>query len=194
MAVTEKSTEAIDFMSVSNNMTNVADKYKQMFIGDIKEDLATKRSPMVTIAFNLTSDFNKATVLRSNECFLGSDMILIGNRRFMRKGTVGLHHISPLRHAVDYRPVFDDLHEQGYTIFGVDNVMDYHPEVIYDVELPAKSAFVYGEEGLGLSNDVLDNVDKVIYIPQFDGAARSLNIASAASVVMSHYNMQNRTW
>lgn len=49
-----------------------------------------------------------------------------------------------------------------------------------------ETAFIFGHEVRGLSNSVLKQADKVIYIPQH-GRKESLNVSVAAGVVIFYY-------
>ena len=172
-------------------LRNVKDEYRSMFNDEISADIDTKRVPMVSVCMNLTSDFNKASIIRANNAFAGSDVIIAGKKKFDRRGTVGSHHYEHLRHHNDVNVIIDALKEDGYTLFAVDNTPEFNPQVIYDFKFPQKSAFFYGEEQKGLDTDVVAQCDHCIYIPQF-GSVRSINVAQAASVVMSEYSRQMR--
>ena len=172
---------------------NVSDFYKKWTTDAIKADLDTHRSRMVNICMNLTGEFNKSSVVRSNNAFLGQEVWMIGKRTFNRKGTVGTHHYEHIKHCEEIEPVFEHLHANGYTIYAVDNIPEYNPIAAYDVKFPEKSAFVYGEEMLGLSEKVIKMCDAVVYIEQY-GSVRSINVAQAASVLMYEYRRQHRNF
>lgn len=163
---------------------NVIDYYKSWETEAIKADLDLHRTPMVTICMNLTGDFNKASIIRSNNAFQGKEVWMVGGRRYDKRGTVGTHHYEHVKHTEDWVSLFQQLKDQGYTIIGVDNVPDAMN--IAHAHLPRKSAFVFGEEQLGLSEHMLDACDKIVYIQQ-GGSVRSLNVGVAAGIVMHRY-------
>lgn len=179
------------FEDSGNTSKNTMEAFSNLNTDQIKEMLAYDRSEMISVCMNLTSDFNKASVIRSSNAFLGKEIILVGKRKFDRRGTVGTHHYEHILHTEDTSDVFDYLRSEGYTIFAVDNTPEFNPQVIYDVEMPKKSAFFYGEEQCGLDNDIVAQCDNVVYIPQY-GSVRSINVASAASIVMSEYSRRHR--
>ena len=185
--------ETINFNDSGHTPTNIGDRFYNMTTEQIKDELEVGRSQLVNICMNLTSDFNKSSVIRANNAFLGSEVIIVGKRRFDRRGCVGAHHYETVKHSETLEPVIELLHSQGYTVFAVDNTPEYSPKAIYDVALPVKSAFLYGEEQAGLSKESIDLCDDMVYIPQY-GSVRSLNVAQAASVMMSEYNRNHRTW
>ena len=176
-------------LDYNGNNRNVINKYKDWVNAEIRADLQKNRSECVNIFINLSGDFNKASAIRSHNAFLGKEVYIVGHRRYDIRGTVGTNHYETIYHADDLREVVDKLHAEGYTIFAVDNIEKYNPECIFDVQFPIKSAFLYGEEGDGLSKRSIQMCDRMIYIQQY-GSVRSLNVASAASIVMYEYTRQ----
>ena len=168
---------------------NVLEKYKAWANAEIRADLQENRSDMVNIFINLEGDYNKACGIRSHNAFLGREVFIVGRRRFNRNGCVGTNHYETIYHADTLAEVIALLHMEGYTVFAVDNVFDFKPENIFDVKFSIKSAFVYGEEGQGLSVEDMELCDRMIYIQQY-GSVRSLNVASAASIIMYEYTKQ----
>lgn len=169
---------------------NVVEKYKGMSKKQINSELDKDKSPMVNVFMNLAHDFNKSSGIRSSNAFRGREVIFVGKRKFDRRGAVGAHHYTTMKHAETFTEVYDYLKAQGYTIFAVDNTPQFNPKPIRDVKFPTKSAFVYGEESLGLPDDVIrmcKDDGGLIYIRQH-GSVRSLNVAQAASIVMHEYN------
>lgn len=171
---------------------NVIDAYREKFISEICADLDAKRSPVVAICMNLTTDFNKASVVRAANAFLIHNVVLVGEKRFDRRGTVGTHHYEHISHQPDLTFV-QDLIAEGYTVFPVDNVERFAPTPVFEVALPEKSAFVFGEELKGLTEDEVQYCNgPMLYIPQY-GSVRSINVAQAAAVVFYEYTRQHPT-
>lgn len=173
---------------------NTLDLYKGMLLEDIKADLDSKRSPLVSIAMNLTKDFNKSSLIRANNAFLGSALFLVGRRAYNKVGSVGTYHYEHVFHSPSLEDVVNFLKEQGYTIFSVDNNTDiegFTPEDLYSVNFPEKSAFLYGEEQAGLSEESIKLTNRMVYIGQ-RGSVRSLNVAQAGAVIMAEYSRQHQ--
>lgn len=170
---------------------NVRDDLKGLTTQQVKDTLETRRTPMVTVCMNLTSDFNKASVIRAHNAFLGNDIIIVGKRRFDRRGTVGTYHYETIKHTPNFMDVYSHLRGRGYTLIAVDNTPQFSPQSVYDTNIPRHAAFIYGEEQKGLSEDVVALCDMVVYIPQY-GSVRSINVAQAAAVMMSEYNRRHR--
>ena len=170
---------------------NVADRYKESNLADIRADLDSRRTDMVSIFMNTTNDFNKATAIRSSNAFLGGSVYMVHKRKYDKRGTVGTHHYEHVYHADTLDEVIAHLHAQGYTVFAVDNIDKHNPKNVWDVDFPARSAFLYGEENAGLSDEMIAACDDMIFIGM-EGSVRSLNVACSATVIMAEYSRQHR--
>lgn len=165
---------------------NVVDIYKRWTAEEVRADLQEDRGGLVNVCLNLTHDFNKSSIIRAANCFLADSTYVVGRKRFDTRGAVGATHYEHVYHADTLGEVIDKLHEDGYHVFAVDNVMEYSPTSLWEADIPYKSAFVYGEESLGLSREAIEMCDSMVYVRQ-RGAIRSLNVAQAAACVMAEY-------
>lgn len=175
----------------ANPNNNVIDRYKEWTAAEVRADLDTRRSEMVCIFENIGYNINIACSIRSNNAFCGKEVYITNRRRFDPRGAVGMKKYTKIFHADTIQEVADKLRPQGYTFFAVDNIMEYHPKNFWDVDYPAKSAFIFGSESEGISREALDLADDMVYI-KMDGAVRSLNVACAATCVMAEYTRQHR--
>lgn len=62
-------------------------------------------------------------------------------------------------------------------------------KTIYDEDFTGKTAWIFGNEGSGVSEEVLSKVKKKVIIPQI-GEIESLNVAMAATVCLSEQSRQ----
>lgn len=167
---------------------NVNDEFMNMTTEQIREAMDLGRSSMVTVLFNLTNDFNKASAIRAHSAFLGNDVYLVGKRRLDRRGTVGAHHYNDIYHTPDFDILYDLLRSEGYAIWAVDNTPELNPQTVAKADFPEKVAFIYGEETNGVPFEVAQKCDGVLYIPQPGAMPRSINVSQAAAVIMYEYN------
>lgn len=70
-------------------------------------------------------------------------------------------------------------------------MLEENPQNIWDTDFPAKSAFVYGTESNGLSREVIDQCDAMVFIEMY-GSVRSFNLACTLSIVLGEYSRQHR--
>lgn len=171
---------------------NVLDIYKTWSAEEVRADLDNRRTDVVSVLSNTTHDFNAAAAIRSNNAFLGKCVYIVGRRRYDKRGAVGCHKYEHVFHADTLSEVIDKLHEDDYTVYAVDNQMEYCPQNLYDVDFPIKSAFVYGEERRGLAREEIEACDGMIYVGMY-GSVRSLNVATCAAVVLAEYTRRYRS-
>lgn len=164
---------------------NVIDYYKGWEMEAIKADLNTRRNDMVVVFENVSGDFNKSTGIRNANNFSARKIVIAGRRKYDKRGTVGAHHYEHVEFADSAVEAIDSLKAEGYNVYAVDNIM---PAVCTRdiVSYPAKSAFIFGEEGRGLSEEALAAAHARIYIST-TGSIRSLNVGTASGIIMYDY-------
>jgi len=138
----------------------------------------------------LKAGFNVPKIFRSAEIFGAHEMHLIDIGPFDPAAAKGaLKHVPTHFHS-DFAPCYKSLVERGYTLFTLEADAD---QVLWDVELPDRSAFIFGHEEMGICFDKqLYPEIKTLSIPQF-GQIESLNVSVAASVVMYEYVRQRKS-
>lgn len=188
MAITQYSFGKNLVASASNN---VRDIYKEWTAAEVRADLFPRRSKMVCIFENIGYNINIACAIRSNNAFLGREVYIVGRKRYDTRGDCGTRHYTKVFHADTIQEVTDKLRADNYKLFAVDNIMEYNPKNMWDVEYPEKSAFIFGSESAGITQDALDLADEMVYI-KMDGSVRSMNVACAASCIMAEYTRQHR--
>lgn len=169
---------------------NVVSYYAASTAAEIRADLQENRSQLVNVCMNLTSDFNKSSVIRASNAFLARSTYIVGKRKYDRRGTVGTHNYENIYHADELAEVVSLLKGEGYLVLAVDNQDKYNPVSMWDADIPEKTAFVYGEEQRGLSDEDIALCDGMVFIQQ-KGSVRSLNVAQAAACLMSEYTRRH---
>jgi tRNA G18 (ribose-2'-O)-methylase SpoU len=176
---------------INSRKANVIDFYKEWQTQDIRADLQENRSDAIMIFQNVDYNINIGCGIRSNNAFLGKAVYICGRRKYDKRSTAGTAHYEHVYHADTLKEVIDYVHTLGYTVYAIDNIMEYSPVNLLDVTLPKRSAFVFGEEGLGLSSDDIHLCDGMLFIGMY-GSVRSLNVAVAAGIVQYEYCRQWR--
>ena len=164
---------------------NVHDYLKRLSVEEVNTELDKTRSGMVNVFVNLLGDFNLASAIRLSNWHNVNSVWIVGRRRWDRRGAVGTHHYTPINYARAYEECFDSLRTEGYRIVAAEITDDATPLNTY--EWTDKSAVIYGEEGAGLSEEILAAVDDVVYIPG-RGSVRSLNVATTAGIFTYDYH------
>ncbi len=169
------------------NNRNVNDMFKSWTEDLIREELKKRSFNFAVLMENFVGDFNIGSVLRSCNAFGGKEMYYYGRKHYDRRGTVGTHHYTSIIH----RPVRRHLLElkKQYASGALENAVP-GAESLYAFEWPSNPLLVVGEEGTGITNDMLALCDRFVYIPQY-GSVRSLNAAVASSIAMNDFVMKN---
>jgi TrmH family RNA methyltransferase len=153
----------------------------------LAEVLAGPR-PLVLIAAALQDPGNFGTLVRSAEAFGATGVIAL-------PGTVSIWNSKALRASAGSafrvpvisekpEPALAALAERGMRIFAaVPHASDPQAVPCTDADLAGPAALLIGNEGGGLSADLLDRATSRIAIPT-PGAVESLNAAVAASILL----------
>ena len=80
----------------------------------------------------------------------------------------------------DLISLINNLKDNGYKIYGTDVLNGIN---VCDIPKEDKIAFIIGNEGQGISNDVKELVSDNLYIP-INKKCESLNASVAASIIM----------
>lgn len=169
-------------MTQKKENRNIIDHYWYWKTEAIKADLDTKRHKFGVFCSNLGNDFNIATIVRNSNAFLADKVYVYGRRTWDKRGAVGTHkyqHIEYFKEGED----FSHLKEK-YTFVAIDNVDGAVP--MDDFVWPENTLMFFGQEQLGLPQELIDECDHVVYIKQY-GSVRSLNVGCASSIAMYDY-------
>ena len=167
---------------------NIIDEFKGMSNEEIRQILHDRSFHFGFAMSHVQGDFNLATVLRNANAFGAREAYYYGGKRqWDRRGSVGVHNYTFFQHL----KTIDELKslKERYTFIGIDNVPG--SESLYEFDWPDNPLMIFGEEGSGLSQDILELCSKIVMIPQY-GSVRSLNVGTASGIVMNDFVMKNR--
>ncbi len=144
----------------------------------------------ILVLDHLKSGFNIPKIFRSAQAFGAREVHLINVAPFDPAPAKGAFRKVPAYFHESFEACHDQLRHQGYTLFTLEAGCG---TAIYQANLPRKSAFILGNEGLGISFNPTSYPDiGCLAIPQF-GSMESLNVSIAASIVMYEYVRQQQT-
>tara|TARA_R110000824_G_scaffold36844_7_gene113950 strand:- start:8232 stop:8879 length:648 start_codon:yes stop_codon:yes gene_type:complete len=163
---------------------NVVDKYKSMTDDMIKNDLKQSFNPIAVCMEHWNGDFNISTLIRNANAFNIEKVYYLGKRRIDRRGCVGTHHYTDIQHLSNGVCDLVDL-KNKYTFIAIDNNIN-KTSMLHEFDwnkLEKPPLIFFGEEGCGLSNEILNLADYRIEIEQY-GSVRSLNVGTASGIVL----------
>ena len=148
-------------------------------------------SPLILIIEKLQDPGNMGTIIRSAEgagvtgILVSYDSVDIYSPKVIRS-TMGSIFRKNVAVTFDLIGDINKLRKKGVVIYG----MHLSGSFMYDTDLTGPSAFLIGNEGHGLTDDISAAADKLIRIPM-KGSLESLNAASSATVI-SYEAMRQR--
>ena len=167
---------------------NVEDRYRYWRLDAIVADLDTRRHGFHVAIENWGHDFNIGSVVRTANAFNAKAFHIIGKRRWNRRGAMVTDRYQHEVHHPDVPALAAWAAEQprdgggsGIPLIGIDNVPGSVALETYD--LPRECVLVFGQEGPGLSPEMLAVCREVLHIEQF-GSTRSINAGAAAAIAM----------
>jgi 23S rRNA (guanosine2251-2'-O)-methyltransferase len=150
-----------------------------------------QKFPITLVLDNIRSSLNVGSAFRSADAFNTAKVILIGQTPTpdtnpdMRKTALGGTD------SVDWEfhpSITDSIHQlkkNGFTIYGIEQTEKAIQLQQWQPTINEKTAFVFGNEVNGVSDEAIALCDTILEIPQF-GTKHSLNIAVSLGIVLWH--------
>ncbi|GAB3024377.1 hypothetical protein GCM10027285_02630 [Oleiagrimonas citrea] len=138
----------------------------------------------------LKADFNVPKIFRSAEAFGAHAVHLVDVGPFDPAPAKGGFKHVPARFHERFTDCATALAQDDFTLVALEPFAD---ELLHEIELPPRCAFVLGHELHGLSEEArAQSGARFVRIPQW-GAVDSLNVAVAASVALYEFARQHGT-
>ncbi len=164
---------------------NVIDEFKELSNEEIQHQLEIRSNKFAVLMVHITGDFNIGTVLRSANFHGASEFFYFGQKRFDRRGCVGVHNYTRMRYLEGMQNILQL--KDKYTFVGLENnISDTISIHQFDWNVPKPPCIVVGEERNGITDDIILMCDVLIEIPNF-GSVRSMNVGAAATIAMHDY-------
>jgi tRNA G18 (ribose-2'-O)-methylase SpoU len=165
---------------------NVADRYRYWSVAAITADLDTRRHEFAIAIENWQHDFNIGTVVRTANAFLAAEVVIVGRRRWNRRGAMVTERYQHVRHVPSIEALVSSV--AGRPIVGIDNLPGAAP--IEFTLLPRRALLLFGQESSGLSDEARQAAAQVCSITQY-GSTRSINAGVAAGIAMHTWIRQH---
>jgi tRNA G18 (ribose-2'-O)-methylase SpoU len=167
---------------------NVADRYRYWTVAAIVADLDAHRHDFGIAIENWRHDLNIGTVVRTANAFQAREVVIVGRRRWNRRGAMVTDRYLHVRHLATPAELASYAESNGYTLVAVDNLPGAVP--LETTELPRNALLLFGQEGTGLSEEARDAAGWTVSIAQF-GSTRSINAGVAAGIAMHTWIRQH---
>ena len=155
---------------------------------EIEEFKQARKTPIIIILDNIRSLNNIGSVFRTSDAFLIEKIYLCGitaqpPHNDIRKTALGSTKTVDWEYVEDTLDVIKKLKSEDIRIASIEQAENALMLDQFNPEVNKKYAFVFGNEVQGVSQEVVNESDLVIEIPQF-GTKHSLNISVSCGVVV----------
>ena len=170
---------------MQNDKRNLIDKYKNKTELEIKADLMTTKLNWSIAIENLSHDFNIGTIVRNANAFNAKNVYIIGNHHWNKRGAMSTDHYLDMHQFDDALSFIKYCHLNNILVYAIDNNRTQKMIGLSNFVFPNDREFVivFGSESSGLSNEIINKCDDLIYIEQF-GSTRSINVGVASGIIM----------
>ena len=147
----------------------------------------SKKTPFVLVLDNVRRLNNVGSVFRTADSFLLESIYLCGitgtpPHKDIQKTALGATDTMEWKHFESALEAVKSLQENGYLVYAIEQAENSIMLNTFTVSAQSKLAFVLGNEINGVEQDVINQCNGVIEIPQ-SGFKHSLNISIAAGIV-----------
>lgn len=195
--VTQADSSKLDYLARGANHQGIVAFAAQKEYSTVEEILQIARDrgekPLIVIADGVEDPHNLGALIRCAEC-AGAHGVIIPRRRssgltpVVTKASAGaLWHMAVAR-VSNIAETVEKLKDNGVWTFAAEAGGTAYYET--DFDLPC--AIVLGSEGAGVSKLVKERCDFTVSIPMY-GFVNSLNVSTAASVILCHAARMQRT-
>jgi 23S rRNA (guanosine2251-2'-O)-methyltransferase len=154
----------------------------------VEEFKEVKKSPLVIVLDNVRSLNNVGSAFRTSDAFLVEKIILCGitgtpPHKEIQKTALGATESVTWEYVRTTLEAVDQLKALGYQICTFEQVAE---SVMLDEFVPEKGgkyALIFGNEVFGVEEQVIENSDHIIEIPQL-GTKHSLNISVTIGIAI----------
>lgn len=167
---------------------NVVDRFRYWRVEAVVAELDTRRHDFAVAIENWQHDANIGTVVRTANAFNAAEVVIVGRRRWNRRGAMVTDRYVHVRHVAGIAALRDYAAATGRPIVAVDNVPG--AVAIETATLPRRALLLFGQEGPGLTHEARAAAALSLSIAQF-GSTRSINAGVAAGIAMHAWIRQH---
>lgn len=195
--IVEVEAQKLDFLANGANHQGIVALASMKEYSSVDDMLALAQErgekPLIVIADSIEDPHNLGALIRCAEC-AGAHGIIIPKRRAVGvtatvyKSSAGAIEHMLIAKVSNISSTIESLKKKGLWIFTSE--ADGTP--YYETDFNCACAIVLGSEGNGVSRIVKENSDFIVSIPMY-GKVNSLNVSTAASVILCHAARMQRS-
>lgn len=155
---------------------------------DVDAFRKAQKLPLVMVLDNVRSLHNVGSVLRTADAFRIEAVYMCGITATppsaeIHKTALGAEDSVEWHYFADTLEVVRHLQKQGYVVLAVEQVEGSLKLDAFRFDPSRRYALVMGNEVKGVRQDVVDQADQALEIPQY-GTKHSMNVSVTAGIVM----------
>ena len=160
----------------------------------VEEFKEARKLPLVVVLDDVRSLHNIGAVFRTSDAFLVDCIYLCGITATpphpeMHKTALGAEYTVDWKYFQSTEDAVNELHAMGYTVFAIEQCEGSTMLDKLVLEPDKKYAVVLGNEVKGVKQEVVNQCDGCIEIPQF-GTKHSLNVSVTAGIIIWEFAYQ----
>lgn len=167
---------------------NVLDEFKDKPHVEIVAALDDRGISLEIAIENTLRDFNMGTIVRTANAFGVRKVHVIGRKQWNKRGAMMTDKYLEVLYYASPAEFSSSMQQRKIAAYALEN--NVSSQSLYDVELPQNLVWVFGQEGPGISPELLAVCEKIVHIPQL-GSTRSLNVGVAAGIAMFEWSRRN---
>jgi tRNA G18 (ribose-2'-O)-methylase SpoU len=137
--------------------------------------------PLAIAAWNISKEHNVGSLVRTAHAAAATEVILVGEREWNLEAARTAELYTTITQLTDIDAFRSHLTSHRWNLVAVE--LDSRAVSLFDARYPDRPCFLLGAELGGVPDELLDESELVVQIPQW-GLVPSLNLAVAGSIVL----------
>lgn len=155
---------------------------------NVEEFKESKKLPLVVVLDEIRSLHNIGSVFRTSDAFRIESIYLCGITATpphpeLHKTALGAEYTVDWKYFAQTIDAVNKLKEAGYIVYSIEQAEGSIMLDELELDTTKKYAIIMGNEVKGVQQDVIDNSDGCIEIPQY-GTKHSLNVSVTTGIVI----------
>lgn len=137
--------------------------------------------PMALAAWEISKEHNVGSLVRTAHAAAASEVLLVGERDWNVEAAKTADLYTTVTQLADQSALIDHIGQRGLSLVAVE--LHQRAVSLFEASYPERPCFLLGAELGGVPEDLVDQAELVVRIPQW-GLVPSLNLAIAGSIVV----------
>lgn len=155
---------------------------------NVEEFKESKKLPLIVVLDEIRSLHNIGSVFRTSDAFRIESIYLCGITATpphpeLHKTALGAEYTVDWKYFTQTMDAVNKLKEDGYIVYSIEQAEGSILLDELELDITKKYAIIMGNEVKGVQQEVIDNSDGCIEIPQY-GTKHSLNVSVTTGIVI----------